>query len=511
MLTRSLRDTAACLDALAGPVFSDAIQLPAPDGSWLSELDADPGRLRVAYTYQPWSGAEVVAEIREACEATARLLAEQGHEVSEARPEFSRDQFLDTMTVIWSATTAQTIDGFAQAVGREPGPDNLEMPTYRMLEFGRAVTSQQLLPAIDTAAYLGRVARAFFMDFDVLLTPTLGALPAELGVYRTDAEIEPRSLFGSWAHLESFLPIFNASGQPAISLPLHMGAEGLPIGMQLVGRLGEEATLLRVASQLEDALPWAARRLRCTSRVPDPDDPRPVVVDRRTTPRGELVLRRAGGHHEVIMNGTFLMDTRDGRSERALVREALVALDGARVLLGGLGVGFSLDEALRTPGVREVVVVELEPAVVEWAGTHLRGLNEHGSGSIARVRVVVGDLLDELPRLGGGFDAVCLDVDNGPGWLVHEHNAGLYGDDGLDALAGLLSQRGRLSVWAAASDAAFERRLLERFAEVRTVEFDVPRGPADVVYVAAGVSRSRRRVKAGSGLRGRSSRGSPRL
>ena len=218
------------------------------------------------------------------------------------------------------------------------------------------------------------------------------------------------------------------------------------------------------------------------------DDPRPVVVDRRTTPRGELVLRRAGDHHEVIANGTFLMDTRDGRSERALVREAVAGLERARVLLGGLGVGFSLDEALRHPGVTEVLVVEIEPAVAEWAGSHLRGLNEHGLDD-PRVNLVVGDLRAELSRLDGGFDAICLDVDNGPGWVVHDANAGLYGRQGLDSLARLLSAQGRLSVWAAAPDSGFEARLRDRFEEVRTVSIDVPRGPADVVYV----SRSPRR------------------
>jgi amidase len=218
-----------------------------------------PGPLRIGVCWQPWSGAEVVAEIRAACEATATLLTGLGHELVEASPQFSWEQFLDAMTVIWSSTTAQTIDGFAQAVGREPSPDNLELPTFRMVEFGRAVKVGELLNAIDSAGYVSRQVRCFFQDYDLLLTPTLGALPARLGTYRPDAELEPKQLFGSWAHLESFLPVFNASGQPAISLPLHMSEQGLPIGMQLVGRVGAEATLLRVAAQLEQALPWAAR------------------------------------------------------------------------------------------------------------------------------------------------------------------------------------------------------------------------------------------------------------
>jgi spermidine synthase len=110
----------------------------------------------------------------------------------------------------------------------------------------------------------------------------------------------------------------------------------------------------------------------------------------------------------VIVNGTFLMDTRDGRSERALVREAVAGLDEARVLLGGLGVGFSLDEALRAPSVAEVVVCEIEPAVVQWARTHLR---EYGGAGLAdpRVSLVVADLGETLESLDGPVDAICLD------------------------------------------------------------------------------------------------------
>jgi spermidine synthase len=213
------------------------------------------------------------------------------------------------------------------------------------------------------------------------------------------------------------------------------------------------------------------------------DDRRPQVIERRITPRGELVLRRAGPHYEVIADGTFLMDTRDGRSERLLVREALAGLGDARVLVGGLGVGFSLDEALAGDGVGEVVVVELEPAVVEWARTHLRGVTRHGLDD-PRVTLIVADLRDALGALESRFDAICLDVDNGPGWLVHDQNAEIYGDAGLAALEALLAPGGRLAVWAAAPDVAFERRLRSRFGVVRLVSVPVQRGPDDVIYVA---------------------------
>lgn len=220
-----------------------------------------------------------------------------------------------------------------------------------------------------------------------------------------------------------------------------------------------------------------------------PMSERPVVIDRRDGVNGELVLRRAGADHEVIANGVFLMDTRDGRSERALVREAVAGLRDPRMLIGGLGVGFSLDEALRAPGVGDIVVVELEPAVVDWARTHLRA---HGGAGLddPRVRLVVADLGEALEAVGGPFDAICLDVDNGPGWLVHGRNRRLYADSGLRRIHALLRPGGRLTVWAAAADADFEGRLRDHFAAVRAVTIPVPRGADDVVYVAE-VSPSR--------------------
>jgi amidase len=128
------------------------------------------------------------------------------------------------------------------------------------LEYGRTVSAGRLLDAMDVANHASRGMGWFFSTYDVLLTPTLGTLPAPLGRYDPTAHVELREIFESWSALESFLPIFNATGQPAISLPLHTSREGLPIGMQLVTRFGGESLLLRLSSQLEEALPWAHRR-----------------------------------------------------------------------------------------------------------------------------------------------------------------------------------------------------------------------------------------------------------
>lgn len=202
-----------------------------------------------------------------------------------------------------------------------------------------------------------------------------------------------------------------------------------------------------------------------------------VTVERLETPRGELVLRREGEHHEIVSNGMFLMDTRDGRSERELVRAA-VRGPGARVLIGGLGVGFSLAEAL-TLQPAAVTVVEIEPAVVRWNREHL---GQREALEDPRVTVALTDLAAFLAVGGDEYDAICLDVDNGPEWTVTVDNAALYGDPGLSAMDRRLAPGGTLAVWSANRAPDFERRLRARYRQVGVIEIPVARGEPDVVY-----------------------------
>ncbi len=211
----------------------------------------------------------------------------------------------------------------------------------------------------------------------------------------------------------------------------------------------------------------------------------PRVLERVTTPRGELVLRQVGDALEVISNGVFLMDTRDGRSERALVREAVATHPAPRrLLIGGLGVGFSLLEALLHPGVVQVDVVEIEQVLVDWHPVHLR---DRTGAALAdpRVRVVVADVREHLAARPQCYDAVCLDVDNGPDWTVTAANAGLYGADGVAECVGALAPGGVLAVWSAAPAPAYEQLLREHLGEVRVVEISayVERGAPDIVYL----------------------------
>lgn len=259
MVSRSVRDTARLLDALAGPMSGDPFTIPPPVRPFSEEIGAAVEPLRIAFWSTPWSGDDEDPQIADATAATARTLADLGHHLEQVSPPFDWESFVVAMTDVWAADNAHTVDGLARLLDREVNEETLEGPTLTACRYGRTVTAEQLLRAFDTANVVAREMGYFFTNHDVLLTPTLGRLPQHLGVYDPTASVELHEVFGRWAALESFLPGFNATGQPAISLPLHMSAEGLPIGMQLVGAYGNESLLLRLASQLEEALPWSGR------------------------------------------------------------------------------------------------------------------------------------------------------------------------------------------------------------------------------------------------------------
>jgi amidase len=270
--TRTVRDAAAALDALSGPLPGDPFEIASPPRPFLDEVGAPTLPLRIGFWAQPWSGQAADPEVVAAAEAVAGVLAELGHRVEPARPTFSWESFLSAMSDVWSSTTAHTIDDMAAVLGREPGTETLEGASLELLRHGRAVTARELIDAAGTVNGIARSVGTFFTEYDLLLTPTLGALPAPLGRYDPRAPLPPREMFAEWSRHESFLPVFNATGNPAISLPLTMSPEGLPIGMQLVGRFGAEGLLLRVASALEQAMPWAGRTppihaSRVTNRV----------------------------------------------------------------------------------------------------------------------------------------------------------------------------------------------------------------------------------------------------
>ncbi|GAB3440154.1 spermidine synthase [Streptomonospora sediminis] len=228
-----------------------------------------------------------------------------------------------------------------------------------------------------------------------------------------------------------------------------------------------------------------------------PSAAEPEVVDRTVgATGGELVLRRAGGHFEIISNGVFLMDTRDGASEREMVRACLEPLpaargggSGARVLIGGLGVGFSAREALDDPRVEHVLVVELEPSVVEWHRGPL-GAAAGRPAADPRCEVVCADFVTWVAEAaeraavkGPWADAVCLDIDNGPGWTVSEGNGRLYRPAALAQLRRLLRPGGTLAFWSAMRAPAFADLLHAEFGAVETIDIPARAGEPDLIYL----------------------------
>jgi spermidine synthase len=243
-------------------------------------------------------------------------------------------------------------------------------------------------------------------------------------------------------------------------------------------------------------------------RPPDQENPTvpdsvpyasPLVLDRREGPYGEIVLRRRidplgeqGAIHEIIANGCFLMDTSDGRSERLLVDAAFGALSAERreshpsVLIGGLGVGFSLAHAAADPRWGRIVVVEREDAVIDWH--HEGPLARISGAALADPRTVIlhTDLVDYVRNSADTYDALCLDIDNGPGWTVTESNETLYTQGGLADCHARLNPGGVLAVWSAQPSPTFGDALRNAgFTGVRAEEIQVARGAPDVVHLAA--------------------------
>jgi amidase len=261
VVTRSVRDAAALLDGVAGPDTGAPGHPVPPAREFRQEVGTPPGRLRIAWTTTPASGEKIDPECVKAVHQTVSLLEELGHTLIEDRPHYDWETFLQNIHVIWTSFTTSSVNAIAAGMNRKPGPDNLEAVTLACYEDGKRYTAVDLLNAMAHGNALSRDVGRFFETVDVLVTPTIARLPAPLGELNQDrkgmtAMEWTRQVFA----YVPFTPLFNSTGQPAISLPLHWSATGLPVGVQFAGRFGDESTLLRLASQLEQARPWAGKR-----------------------------------------------------------------------------------------------------------------------------------------------------------------------------------------------------------------------------------------------------------
>jgi len=258
-VTRSVRDSAALLDATAGPEAGDPYWAPPPERPFLEEVGAPPTRLRIALMKSPPSGSPVDPECLRAADAAAVLCAELGHEVEEAAPQVDFSAINAGLITTLTVATAQALEDRARELGRPVSEQDVELVTWRLYRMG--LEADGLAYARARAAFdaAGRALARFHRRFDVILSPTLAKPPVKLGVLSLspvdyDAYLQEVTSFGP------FTALFNMTGEPSMSVPLHWTPEGLPVGVMFSGRFGGEATLFRLAAQLEQARPWFRRR-----------------------------------------------------------------------------------------------------------------------------------------------------------------------------------------------------------------------------------------------------------
>lgn len=257
-LTRSVRDSAALLDATCGSLPGAHYRAPKPERPFLQEVGADPGRLKIAFTTTAPTGVPIHADCVQAVHEAAILCAELGHEVIEASPAFDGQVLVQQFIDVWAAGCALNVDYLAQMTGQKAQPEFFEPLTWALYEKGRGLSASAYLRSLAVLQHTSREIGKFFEEVDVWLTPTLAEPPVPLGTFEPPAD-NPLAAIERGSAFVPFTPLFNMTGQPAMSMPLFWNDAGLPVGTHFVGRFGDEATLLRLAAQLEAARPWAER------------------------------------------------------------------------------------------------------------------------------------------------------------------------------------------------------------------------------------------------------------
>ncbi|CAH2408357.1 amidase [Mesorhizobium escarrei] len=260
VLSRTVRDTAAALDGIAGMELGQPYAAPERPDSYLEYIDGEFDRpLRIAKWTQAWNDIDVAPECLDAVAAAERHLAALGHEVIEAPlPQLKYDAFVDAIIDVMAASVAMTVNGYVRLVGPKDLPSLLEPAILHAYRLGEEMHAETYALAINRFHSVARLMETYLADYDVILTPTLTQPPVKLGEISMNDDF--RSFRKRAGRYTTFLAVINASGQPAASVPLHWTEGNLPIGVQLVGRFGAEATVLRLSTQLEGIAPWRDRR-----------------------------------------------------------------------------------------------------------------------------------------------------------------------------------------------------------------------------------------------------------
>ena len=262
-VSRTVRDSAALLDAVQGMPAGEPYVTVAPGHSWLSQVNAAPGKLRIGVQRAACNGARPAPAIDAALDAAVRLLESLGHHVEEVAPALGVpwEVFVQANARIWCANLVPWIAGLAQESGRAVSPETLEPATLACYRYGQTVSAVDFVAALDVRNTVTRQAGALFGQYDVLLTPTMPELPWPLGRYgENEDKLDGLGWTARLFEHSPYTPLANVAGLPAMSVPLAQSTDGLPIGMQFMAGHANDGTLLRLAGQLERAAPWAHRR-----------------------------------------------------------------------------------------------------------------------------------------------------------------------------------------------------------------------------------------------------------
>ncbi|NQY13548.1 MAG: amidase [Henriciella sp.] len=260
-VSRSVRDSAALLDATHGREVGSRYVAPEPDSTFLSALERDPKPLKIALWTNAPNGTRPDPDAQAGLDATRKLLEDLGHVVEEAGPDLDGDVLGKSLMVTVSAAIAMVMEARGEALGRQLGPDDMEPVTARFVELGNSIPMKELMKATQASITAGLQYEHFLVDggYDMVLSPTMSRVPDKIGVLSLnpddmDAYTQAVTTFAPWC------AISNQAGSPAMSVPLHWTAENLPIGMMFGARCGNEWELYQLAGQLERAAPWAHKR-----------------------------------------------------------------------------------------------------------------------------------------------------------------------------------------------------------------------------------------------------------
>ncbi len=261
-LTRSVRDSAALLDAVSGPDLGAPYWAPPLQNNFMEAIQRPPARQKIAFSTLSFTGEPLHPNCKNAVESAAKLCADLGHDIEEASPRLELMPLMEAWATIVACGTALSVREKVRTRGRPLDPDEIEAVTRGAITLSDRISGADYLASVKKIHQFGREVAAFFENYDLLLTPTLAEPPAKIGRFAPDNEdfLDYRLGPNGLLPYSPFTPVFNATGQPAMSVPLSWNEDGLPIGIHFAGRFGEDDTLMALAAELESASPWFDRR-----------------------------------------------------------------------------------------------------------------------------------------------------------------------------------------------------------------------------------------------------------